>query len=160
MLFLLFLAEVASAQLPLDSVDHVRLGDTKESVQAAWRELGPIDENKEDDGTVRLSAATNSATLCRGRVVIASREISERFNDFASFAQALIEVHGPATPEVFAVNGERSDPDPRFPTMMETAVIRLRWEKAPNYMLQFYEINGATRTVETLAGPNPCSSDE
>ena len=156
MLALLSFITVAT-QLPLDVVSGVRLGDTQETVVAAWQKLGPVSAEAGVSGGTDLKAGTNSATICNGRVVNVSHEMGSDFTVFANVAQWLSKAYGPAkSPEVFALSRSRPATDPRGGANIDLGVLRLRWDAAPGYLLGYSQLNGKTSVVETLVGENAC----
>ncbi len=152
----LIFAAYAAAPIHLDVVGRIRLGDTKEAVQIAWHDLGPITEKTGDSG-VEMKSASNSVTLCNGKVVHAAHEIGDKFNSFATFVGEVTKIYGPAkSPEIWAINVARPATDLHGAHKLEISVIRITWDINPNYMITYYEINEETRVIETLNGVNPC----
>ena len=150
-------AAALSPQSTFDKVAGVRLGDSQQSLEASWKEFGPINSTVEDGGTISFNVGTWSAKVCQGRVVFASQKLGTKFNEFAGYAQLLIKEHGQPLPtEIFSINGKRPASDPRGEWSLTSAVIRIRWAAAPAYLLQYYEIDDDRFFGESLIGENPC----
>ena len=154
---ILLFAAASSPQSDFDMVAGVRLGDSQQSLEAAWKDFGPITTTVEDSGATKFKVGTWQVTICQDRVVLASQQLGSKFNEFAGFAQLLTKKHGDALPpEIFAINGKRPATDPRGGFAIESAVVRLRWKAAPAYLLQYYEIDNERFFGQSLVGENPC----
>ena len=158
---IIIFATVIASPLPLDKVALVQIGDSKQVVELAWKDLGPVTSKLEEDGSTTVKVKANTANLCQGRVVYANQQLGDDFNAFASMTQILIEVHvQPLVPEIFAINGKRPASDPRGEYTLKSSAIRLRWASAPNYMLTYVDINDDRSVSESLIGNNPCKKPE
>lgn len=151
------LENLTPRDLPQDTIAGLRLGESQAEATARLHEISDsVVERPGDLGGTEFVAGHVQMTICRGNVVSVVVEL-EDFHMFATIAEAMTHVYGPAIPDPMAFAGARPATDPRGALTMSFAAIRLRWRRAPTYLLGYTEISGERRAFESLTSQiNPC----
>ena len=149
--------QVTPADIPLDEIAGVRLGDTVDVARTALSKFGTVTEQAAERAGTQLKSGDAEVMLCKGRVVQIVRVLGSSAHDFAKIGGMFSEAHGVPQAELFGFDGSRPATDPEGPLTISMSVIRLKWEKAPLFFLGFKELNGDLEVSEILnAETNPC----